>query len=242
MALENIELKELLISATKAAGEYALANFKKIDLSQVRYKKGLTSPVTEVDLFIDRQIRKAITDHFPNHSIISEEFPPKEGDETAPLWIIDPIDGTGNYIKGSELFSVSVAVAINGIIEAGTIFSPALDDFYFVERGKGVVRNLQPLVRQETAAPICYYRRNHGLDELVSKLFPNQDIQREHLHCTSVEFERLAKKEAACAIYENIPLYDFAAGALMVEEAGGKVTDFDNKPYTIASKNLIVTA
>lgn len=234
------EIKKLMIELTNEAGDYALAYFKTVKLEEVRYKKGLTSPVTVYDVEIDNSLRTKITSAFPEHSIISEENQPYQGADKNITWIIDPIDGTNNYIKGIELFSVSIAVMIDGQIVMGTIYSPALNKFYFVERGKGVLLNDKPLIREANPASVCYHLNLKHLFEKVEALFPKENITREHLHCTSVEFSRLAENKVKCAIYENIELWDFAAGVLMVEEAGGRVVDFDNKPYTTESRNLIV--
>jgi myo-inositol-1(or 4)-monophosphatase len=239
MTFDLVKIKRLLIKITKEAGAYALANFS--NKFEVEYKgPGKTQPVTVVDVEIDAFLRKQITNAFPTHSIQSEELPNHRGLNKKILWVIDPIDGSRNYINGKKLYSVSIAVIVSGQTVMGTIYSPALKKFYFVEKGKGVSLNGKKIKQQASKSNICFFRDQPVLIKKASKLFPGVELKREHLHCTSIDFTRIAEGKAKCAIYNNINLYDFAAGCLMVEEMGGKVMTFNGKPYSIRSKNLVI--
>lgn len=243
--MENLDqIRKLLLNITTEAGKYALSHFD-FDRKLVTYKAkdgARPSPVTPVDLAIDELLHRRISETFPNHAIISEESAPMISGGTSVTWVIDPIDGTGNYIRGSKVWSACLAVIIDGQTAMGTIFSPALNNFYFVERGRGVLLNDQKLISKSVEVKnTCYFRDNKSLGLRVKELFPDRQIIREHLSCTSVEFSNIASSQAWCAVYEDIPLWDFAAGALMVEEMGGKVVDFDNKRYSIHSSNLVIS-
>jgi len=233
------QIKSLLISITKEAGLIALANFKKFSETEIEYKKqGEKSPVTFVDKELDNLIRKRVLDAFPNHDIISEE------NETVNnagevVWIIDPIDGTGQYIKNSQNYCVTIGVAINGQSVMGTVYAPSQDKFYFAEKGGGVYLNE---VKQEFNCPktgLCYVGKAAHGDEAASHQITKM-MKQGRLGSAALEVVGVAFGQVDAAYYRDINIWDISAATLIANEAGCKTVDFEGNEHVLGNPNLIV--
>lgn len=238
-------LKETLIRTTKEAGKNILDHFgTAFSISQ---KTSANNIVTEVDKSTERLIRKMINDQFPDHGIVGEEYEIQQT-KTKYQWIVDPIDGTTNFAHGIPLCCVSIGLLEDEKMLMGAVYNPMMDEFYFAERGKGAFVNEQRISVSDssdfdTACLVTGFPYN----------FPDYDITR--------VFTKLVKKGlpvrrlgsaaldlcwVACGRFDgfwehNLNAWDIAAGYLIVEEAGGRVTDFQDNPYTVWDKQTLAT-
>ncbi|HUR21110.1 MAG TPA: inositol monophosphatase family protein [Vicinamibacterales bacterium] len=224
--------------AALAAGRLQL-NFLRRDL-QI-HKKGAIDLVTEADVAVEQDIRARVARHFPDHVFLGEEGAQSPAATESPFrWIVDPIDGTTNFVHGLPLFCVSIALEIEGRVEVGVVYAPVADELFTAERGEGARLNGHRLrVTSETSL----------IDALLVTGFPPQarDGQAEQLAIFG-EFlsrARAVRRLGSAALdlayvaagrfdgfwERSLHGWDVAAGALLVEEAGGRVTGFSGGAF-----------
>ena len=224
---------EFIKEIAREAGCTALAEMKRLDASRVHAKGTDKDMVTEVDRMIEDQLIAAIHAKFPEHDIYGEETG-RSGSNSEFCWIIDPIDGTTSYIHQTPYFSISIGLQQNGVNIAGAVCAPKLGELFWAEKGQGAFlngerirvssRNVlgQSLVATGFACIRAGWKENNL--KYFSRIMPDiRDIRR----CGSAAVD-LAY--VACGRYEGfwemcLNIYDVAAGVLLVEEAGGIVTD-----------------
>lgn len=240
-------LKTTLLRAAQGAGAVLQAYFEKT--YAIRSKLTINDLVTEVDQRSEDLIIGIIREAFPDHDILSEESGALRQD-SAYRWIIDPIDGTVNYAHGLPICCVSIGVEHEGTMVMGAVYNPFLHEFFFAEKGLGATLNDRPIRVSE----------NGHLDSafLVTG-FPYQweDMPRDPLQV----FDRFIKQGlpvrrlgsaaidlcwVACGRFDgfwehSLNAWDAAAGYLIVEEAGGRVTDFGGAPYSPYQKRLLAS-
>ncbi len=235
--------KEIAIKAAKEAGEVLTGNFKK---SIKPKSKGNRQLVTEVDLKAEDAIVKLIKAEFPKDNILSEESPYPKFD-TPLRWIIDPLDGTHNYIHKIDVFGTSIALESEGEVVLGVIYMPVPDELYVAEKGKGTYRNGKRIAvskRPLGEATLIYdssirYNKKPmlaALDKIVDKVFNMRMFGSSARHLADV-----AEGKAEIDLEFNDKVWDFAAGLLLVEEAGGTATDFQGKRWSTKSDGYIAT-
>jgi myo-inositol-1(or 4)-monophosphatase len=215
--------------------------------------KGSINIVTDVDLASERLIREAISTYYPRHEVLGEEGGLSEsGSEYR--WIVDPLDGTTNYAHGYPIFCVSIALECKGEIVLGVVYDPMRDELFAAERGGGAALNNRPIRVSKTA---------ELMQGLLSTGFP-YDIKTSKLtnldHWANFAMNAQALRRdgaaaldlcyVACGRFDgfwelNLSPWDTAAGALIVTEAGGRVTNFSGgpfsnyKPEVVASNGLV---
>lgn len=216
-------------------------------------KKGPIDLVTEIDLRVEREFRALIAARFPDHTVLGEEGT-DDGTEAAResrhRWIIDPIDGTTNYAHGLAIFCVSIALEIDGRTVLGVIYDPMADELFTAERGEGARLN-----GQRTHVTSC---ADIG-DALMCTGFPYSVREKPgHLIAGFAEFMRISQAvrrlgSAALdlcyvasgrfdAFYEeSLKAWDVAAGALIVEEAGGRVTGTSGEVFDPHAGNIVAS-
>ena len=240
-------MRELAIKAGKEAGKILMDNFGRTH--QIT-KKSDRELVTNVDLEAQAKIISLIKEKYPHHSILSEERPAEEN-HSKYRWIIDPLDGTHNYIHKVGIFGVSIALEWEGEIVLGVIFLPVTAELYVAEKGKGAYLNNERITvsrRDLPQACMVYdsslqYNKKIMLTNL-GKLADNVfNVRMFGSSARSLSF--IASGQIDLQIEYHDKSWDFSAGALIVEEAGGKVTNFQGNPWTpqinqyIASNNKI---
>lgn len=240
-------LKQTLIEATRAGAEQLVHFYDKE--YKVSHKEGVNNLVTEADHASEAAIIQTIRQHFPGHFILSEETGEIVQDSEYK-WIIDPIDGTINFSKGIPICCVSIGVEKNGQVVLGAVYSPFLNEFFLAERGNGATLNDQPIhVSEEDAViksclvtgfPYTYLETPNGplqvFERLIRKGVPVRRLGSAALDLCWVACGRFD------GFYEHkLQAWDSAAGFLMVEEAGGRVTDFENRYYSPYQPHLVAT-
>lgn len=214
-------------------------------------KKGPIDLVTEADVAVERDIRARLARHFPTHTVLGEEAAQSAPDGASPYrWIVDPIDGTTNFAHGLALFCVSIALEIDGRVEVGVIYEPVGDELFTAERGEGARLNGTRLrVTQESSM----------IDSLLVTGFPYtaDDARREQLAVFGAFLARAqaVRRLGSAALdlsyvaagrfdafwEQSLHPWDVAAGALLVEEAGGYVTDFSGGAFSIFDKQIVAS-
>jgi myo-inositol-1(or 4)-monophosphatase len=206
----------------------------------IRYKDDLGSNiVTDMDLASEALIKKAIAKEFPDHAIVAEESG-LSGD-SPHKWYIDPIDGTTNFAHGFPVWTVTVAYEKNGVLQTGVTYAPMLGEFYWAQRGKGAWCNGRRLHVTKTGklqhALLCtgfsylLEYRKINLKYFTEFLMKAQAIRR--MGAASLDLCWTAAGAFDGFWEMRLGPWDMAAGIVILEEAGAKVTDFQGKPVDI---------
>ena len=221
------------IDAAKQAGELALKYFKSQSASwRITYKAD-KSPVTKADIEAEKLIRKIISHNFPDHGIIGEELPPVNP-KAKYQWVIDPIDGTRSFIRGIPQWCVLIAVMENNKPIIGVCYYPSQDELFHAQEGKGTFYNGKRTkvseVQNFSEAYISYYNLKHfaKLDKVQNLV----DICRKTYFSSSnasISIDYLLQGKIDAYICGHGLLWDFAAPSILIEEAGGKFSDFYGK-------------
>lgn len=236
-------MKETMIEAVKTGGKIVKEYHEnKRDISMKSYKEF----VTKADIDSEKAIVDVIRKNHPKHSINSEEMG-KENKDSLYTWIIDPLDGTHNYIFSLPYYAVSVAVAKEKDVVMGAVYLPSFDELYFAEKGKGAFLNEEPVKVSSRDSMINslifydnqFYNEPHMLPNLGK--VAERDFTTRILGSACCDLSLVAKGCADARILHKPKACDFAAGALIVEEAGGKVTDFQGKPWNTDTKQIIAS-
>jgi myo-inositol-1(or 4)-monophosphatase len=240
----------LLITAIEAvvkAGELQMASFghhMQID------KKGAIDLVTEVDMAVERMFRALAAERFPGYAILAEELGGAAAAPAGPCWVFDPIDGTTNYAHGLPIFCASLALEIDGVAEVAAIYDPTRRELFTAERGGGAYLNGRPL-RVSSAGTL--------LDAMLVTGFPYDVHQRVDeivgLFAAFVGRARAVRRLGSAALdlcyvaagrmdgfwETDLKPWDIAAGALIVAEAGGRVTTLSGGPFRSRGGEVLAT-
>jgi len=227
---------ELAQAACDVADGIARAHFRR-DLEITT--KPDRSFVTQADTAIERMIRTRLADAFPDHGLVGEEYG-TEGDGAAVRWYIDPIDGTHNYIRGVPLFGTLLAVERDGELQAGVLSAPALDERWWAHRGGGAwARNRGESPRRihvsgVTALADAQVLYGSGRDIVDSGRAPGfegllRDVWRERGFGDFWGYALVAEGAAEAMVEVDLYPWDAAAPTVLVEEAGGRVTDLEGR-------------
>ena len=240
-------LRQTLINSAKA-GAAEIVRFFNRDF-KVTNKEGINNPVTEADHASERAILAVIKNAFPDHHILSEEVGAINRDSDYK-WIIDPIDGTINFAHGIPLNCVSIAIEYKGEIIMGAVYNPHMNEFYFAEKGKGATLNDQPIhVSAETQTlhaclvtgfPYTYINMPNGPLEIFERLI-RKGVPVRRLGSAAIDLCWVAAGRFDGFYEHKLEAWDSAAGYLIVEEAGGKVTDFDGNKFSVYQHRVLAT-
>ena len=240
-------LKQTLIEATLAGGKIMQENFDKT--FSIFNKEGINNLVTEVDHKSEQVIIEAIKKHFPDHFILSEEAGALE-QNSEYKWIIDPIDGTVNYANGIPICCVSIGIELNGKMEMGAVYNPFMNEFYFAQRGFGATlndRKIQVSTQSSlvkscmvTGFPYTYLDMANGPLQVFEK-FIRRGIPVRRLGSAAIDLCWVAAGRFDGFYEHKLSAWDSAAGFIIVEEAGGKVTDLKGDYYNPYQPGLVAT-
>lgn len=240
-------LKSTLIKAAQAAG--ALIQERINGKFSVETKAGPNDLVTEVDKASEALIMDIIRQDFPGHFILSEEIGEVKMDSSTK-WIIDPIDGTVNFANGIPLCCVSIGIEHEGNMIMGAVYNPMMNEFFFAEKGKGAFLNDNAIrVSQQnqvkhaclvTGFPYTYLDMENGPLEVFSRLI-RKGIPVRRLGSAAIDLCWVAAGRFDGFYEHKLNAWDSAAGFLMVEEAGGVVTDFAGDAYSPYQPHIVAT-
>lgn len=242
MKKSNIELNSA-IEAAKKAGEILKKNFGQ------KYRVIRKSPkemVSIVDMQAQEAILAVLETNYPSYGIITEERRSNSGVE-GENWIIDPMDGTHNYIAGLPFSGVSIGLAKNNDFLLGVIFFPMEQRLYYAEKGKGAFLNDEPIAvsqNQELSKAMVTFDNQFHLNKksfdyykkLVERAFTTRI-----LGTATNDVCMTAEGKIDGRIWVNTKICDIAAGIVILTEAGGKITNFDGTPCTLESKQVVAS-
>jgi myo-inositol-1(or 4)-monophosphatase len=215
-------------------------------------KKSAIDLVTEVDLECERMCRDVIAERFPEHDVLAEEFGsvPTQRAPSRWRWIFDPIDGTTNYAHGLPIFCASLGLEVDGTREVGAIYDPTRRELFTAERGRGAFLNGKPLAVSPTTAlseallvtgfPYDVRENAAPLVELFA-LFLGRARAVRRLGSAALDLCYVAAGRFDAFWEQQLKPWDVAAGALIVEEAGGRVTGMDGSPFDPAAAHLVAS-
>jgi myo-inositol-1(or 4)-monophosphatase len=219
-------------------------------------KKGAIDLVTEMDLEIERAFRAMIAERFPSHVVLGEEFE-ASGDRDATsryCWVLDPIDGTTNYAHGLPIFCASLALEIDGEAVVGAVYDPNRRELFTAEQGHGAWLNGAPLRVSTSSALIdsllvtgFHYNIHKDSSELIELFgeFISRARAVRRLGSAALDLCYVAAGRFDAFWEHKLQPWDVAAGALIVQEAGGRVSTVDGAPFgsrigsVLASNGLI---
>jgi myo-inositol-1(or 4)-monophosphatase len=240
-------LKTALSEAAHAGAAEILRFFNKE--FTISNKEGVNNLVTEADHASEKAIIDVIHRHFPDHHILSEET----GEivlDSSYKWIIDPIDGTINFAHGIPLNCVSIAVEHHGEIVMAVVYNPHLHEYYFAEKGKGATLNDKPIrVSEQTRAihsclvtgfPYTYINSPNGPLEIFER-FVRKGVPVRRLGSAAIDLCWVAAGRFDGFYEHKLEPWDSAAGYLIVEEAGGKVTDLTGNKFSVYQHKVLAT-
>jgi myo-inositol-1(or 4)-monophosphatase len=217
---------------------------------QIRTKRNPGDLVTRADRMVEDLIVGYLRTRFPDHGILAEEGSAHRGESYR--WIIDPVDGTNNFARGVPLFAVSIALEYRGDLTSGVVYHPPLDELFVAERGRGAflrrgerqerlnVSAVPSVAESAVASGLPYDIRTGGNIQQIAKLMGTamgvRILGAAALHLAYVAAGRIE------AFWEpDLNPWDIAAGALLVEEAGGRITDIQGGRFHVACRDVLAT-
>ena len=215
-------------------------------------KKGSIDLVTEVDLACERMCRETLAERFPEHDILAEELGGSPAGRVASRfrWVFDPLDGTTNYAHGLPIYCSSLALEIDGRAEVAAIYDPTRKELFTAERGEGSYLNGQALRVSQTATlidsllvtgfPYDVHEESGDLVALFGRFLGRARAVR-RLGSAALDLGYVAAGRFEAFWEQHLKPWDVAAGALIVEEAGGLVTGMDGAPFDAAAAHLIAS-
>jgi myo-inositol-1(or 4)-monophosphatase len=213
-------------------------------------KKGAIDLVTEIDVEVERMFRAMIRERFPDHQVLAEEFGAGERPESRFCWIFDPLDGTTNFAHGLPLFCSSLAFEVDGRIEVAAVYDPTRKELFTAERGEGARLNGAPMTVSVTDELIdsllCTgfpYDVHGAVDEIVGLFaeFVGRARAVRRLGSAALDLCYVAAGRLDGFWEQRLSPWDIAAGALLVEEAGGRVTAFDGSSFNARAGQVVAT-
>ncbi len=240
-------LLNVMVAAVRKSSRGLARDFGEVENLQVS-KKGPGDFVTAADKKVENILMQELDHVRPGYSFLTEETGVVEGRDKTHRWIIDPIDGTTNFIHGIPLFCISVALERDGVLAAGVIFNPVTDELFVAERGAGAFlndRRLRVAARRELSDTVITCGIPHsdrGDHQLFLKELARIQVRVSGIRRTGSAALDLAWTAAGRfdGLWERgLQPWDTAAGILMVREAGGIVADIDGKPDPLVSGNIL---
>jgi myo-inositol-1(or 4)-monophosphatase len=244
-------MNEIMITARRAAqsaGEILQGFYR--DGFSVRLKAA-ADLVTDADVAAEKRIAEVILSDFPEHCILGEEEHTSDID-VEHLWVVDPLDGTTNFAHGISHFAVSIAYYHHGVPTCGVIWNPIRDDWYTAERGGGAFHNNSRIHvgTQQSMAEVLigvgfYYDRGAKMEATLAAIrdcFHSQIRGIRRFGTASLDLAHVASGFYGGYFEYDLNPWDFAAGRLLVEEAGGQVIACNGTPLPLSRSTVLATS
>lgn len=244
---------DITLKIARDAGALLMEYYGKLDSRQI-FSKGVRDQVTEADLQCEKQIVAQLTKHFPDHSILAEEQTNKKG--SAPYqWFVDPLDGTNNFAHHHPFFAVSIGVAHQGNLIAGVVYAPYLRELYYALKDGGAYLEtdgsdkrqlrISPTEDFDQSLLACgfAYKRMKDVPDIDRFFFPILNAAQGIRRCGAASLDLCY---VAAGRYDGfwewgLHPHDIAAGALIVREAGGTVTNWDGANDCLWEKHVVAS-
>ena len=227
-----------MIKASEKASKILIRDFGEIEKLQVS-KKGPSDFVTNSDLRVEKIIIEELKKAKPNYSIISEENGIENNKDKNNTWIIDPIDGTVNFLHGIPHFAISIALRSNNEIVSGLIFDPIKNEMFFAEKDNGAFFNNHRIrVSKKNELNDCLFATG-------GKMSQEPDLSYRKSGCAALDMAYVASGRYDGYFQYNLNLWDIAAGIVLVKEAGGILNQIDlshNKNIKIIASSTVINS
>jgi myo-inositol-1(or 4)-monophosphatase len=236
------------IAAAREAGAFLIENVGRV--RSIEIKKGEErNLVSEIDKGSEALIIRRIKEKYPDHAVLAEESG-ESGTGAEYTWVIDPLDGTTNYLHGIPIFSVTIGIERRGELIAGVIYDPNRDELYTAELGGGAfcngkkisVSTQSTLISSVLVTGFPYdVATNPGklIQHFEGFLMESRGLRR--LGSAAIDLAYVAHGWFDGYYEGHLNAWDMAAGVLLVREAGGRVTDFHGKPIDIRQKTIVAS-
>ncbi len=240
-------LKTTLLTAIQAGAKEVQRFFNQS--YKISNKEGINNLVTEADHAAEKAIIDVVKSALPDHQILSEEVGVIDN-TSSYKWIIDPIDGTVNFAHGIPLNCVSIGIEKDGEMVMAAVFNPHMNELFFAEKGKGATLNDKPIHVSEqsetlkaclvTGFPYTYINMPNGPLEIFER-FIRKGVPVRRLGSAAIDLCWVAAGRFDGFYEHKLEPWDSAAGYLIVEEAGGKVTDFEGNKFSVYQHRVLAT-
>jgi myo-inositol-1(or 4)-monophosphatase len=239
-------LLDTMIAAAREAGEELLRDFATLSTLVIE-KKGPSDFFSEADLKAERTVQGRLMAAHPDYGFLGEEGGMTGGDRSH-VWMVDPLDGTTNFLRGLPIWAVNIALTVDGAAVAGVTYVPVLGEMFWAEQGKGAFLNGQPIrvadVSTMTEAvlgvgiPFAGKPRQGQFLAEMERLMPQvAGIRR--LGAGAVDLVYVACGRFDAFWEQSVSAWDMAAGAIIVAEAGGTVTDTEGRPLDLMGGTVL---
>jgi len=230
----------IMIKASEKASKALIRDFGEVEKLQVSVKSPLNF-VSNADIKAEKIIIEELSKARKNYSILSEEDGSKVGKDKNNIWIIDPIDGTTNYLHGVPHFAISIALKSNNEIISGVIYDPIKDEMFYAEKNNGAYYNNQRIrVSKKKKLEDCLFATGGNISE---KNKTNTNIIIRRSGSAALDMAYVAAGRFDGYFQKNLNIWDIAAGIIIVKEAGGIINEIDlsknNNIKVLASNSSI---
>jgi len=237
-------MKILMEDLARKAGDVLMKHFRQ-DYSLFSLRSTAKEASVRYDKDVDRLIIAEIKRHYPHHSLLTEESGFLQGDPDW-LWIVDSLDGTGNFANFNPFFSVCIALRHRNELLLGTIYAPAINEFYFAEKGKGAYLNggrIRVSDITDLSQSYIFYCEGGEKDrsktgKIISRVYPHVMDMRK-LGSAGLEIAWVATGRGEAYFTTKIEPWDVAPGVLLIQEAGGEVSDFHGDSWKLQTSDLL---
>ena len=210
-----------MIKACEKASKVIIRDFGEVENLQV-LKKGPKDFVTKTDRRVEEILIEELTKSKKNYSFITEETGIISNSDKDAFWIIDPIDGTTNFLHGIPHFAISIALKFKDEIRSGVIFDPIKNEMFYAEKNNGSFINNQRIrVSKKNDLEECLFATNHEGAKF-------SELNLRCTGCAALDLAYVGSGRLDGFFHNNINIWDIAAGVIIVEEAGGKVNNLNN--------------
>lgn len=243
---DQADLVDGIVDSLRRAVDAASAALEDARTDLMFRHKGHREIVTNCDIASENAITQCLSEEYPKAKVLSEEVGEISGDEDL-VFIVDPIDGTHNFIHQIPLYAISIGVYARQTLLAGMIHMPEFGEYLYAVRGQGAFRNGSPIACSDTSslrsAMVAYDNQFHKQAAMLENLSPLADacFTLRVFGSACVDLANTAQGRIDARVFHRTKLVDFAAGQVIVEEAGGTVTDFQGRPVTLKTQDVIAS-
>ena len=237
-------MKIFMEDLARKAGDVLIKHFRQ-DYSLFSLRSTAKEASVRYDKDVDRLIIAEIKRHYPHHSLLTEESSFLQGDPDW-LWIVDSLDGTGNFANFNPFFSVCIALMHKSELLLGTMYAPAINEFYFAEKGKGAYLNggrIRVSDITDLSQSYIFYCEGGEKDrsktgKIISRVYPHVMDMRK-LGSAGLEIAWVATGRGEAYFTTKIEPWDVAPGVLLIQEAGGEVSDFHGDSWKLQRSDIL---
>lgn len=239
---------DLAIRAAREAGQFLRENIGNVQHIQQKDGEG-RNLVSEIDRGSEKMIIGRIRDRYPGHSVLAEEGG-TGGGSTEYRWIIDPLDGTTNYLHGIPIYCVTIGIEHNGRLVAGVVYDPNLDELFVAEQGKGATLNGTPIHVSDTSAlsdsvlvtgfPYDVVTNpDRAIERFIGFLKASRGVRRLGSAALDLCWVGMGRFDGFWEV--NLHPWDIAGGIVIVREAGGSVSDFLGAGADVSGRQILAS-